>query len=471
MTAPNTSIDPGAPFSEEAEQAVIGSCLIDPSQFVACRAFLKPDDFFLLRHQYIWQAMCAIDNQNEPLDMIVLSERLENSGTLDHIGGRAYLTLLTNNTGTSVYAEVYARLVERTSIRRQALIVTDELKKSIFDESITASDAITPAINQLLELSVSRDMQTTPIADAVSRHMDIIEARQANPQAMIGLATGYSLFDFITKGLQQSRLYVFAGATKMGKSAWMANIALKIARRAKIAWFTYENSEHETITRFASILSGVPANHIESGTMNPEQLRRYTDTMGDLGQLDIHIEENMALNPMQLRAVCRRLQYTQGLDAIFVDYLQLIPSGVNYGGNREVEVAYIVRELKALASELKVPVITAAQINRDNTKRSNKRPNLTDLRESAAIEQTADVVGFIHSDFWYYQNSTDKAEQELHESNLWDAEIIIAAQRNGGTGICEMKFNRECTTFIEVIRDKDNRNQTPPPPDHYADEL
>jgi len=497
---PNTNIDVGAPFSQEAEEATLGSCLIDWSAFPQLRAFLKADDFFLLRHQYIWQALCHLDDNSEPIDLITVAERLENMGVLENIGGRAYLVSLLNNTGTSIYAEVYARLVQRTGIRRKAMVAADELKKGIQDETTKIDEVLTQHQAKMMDLQLEGDgMEFVTIADAVSQHMDRFELRRQNPNHVVGLPTKYSLFDHITQGLENGRLYVIGGVTGMGKSAFMMNIALRIAKQKRkvekknyrlsflnttesketchVAWFSYENMVDETTTRLVANMATIDTKRIKAATTDNEsgETQRYFTEAGHLANLNLYITENAELNIMQLRAMCRKLRYAGQLDIVFADYLQIIPSGGNFQKRHE-EIGFISGELKKMAKELAVPVVTAVQLNRDSFKTS-RMPMLSDIRESGKIEQDSDGVILLHSEDYPWGGDWS----EVTETD-WDMKAHIAKSRGTDTGVCDFKFRRPYMQFVEIVPEPNdpfiNSSDTPEQVKekqaarpHYADDI
>jgi len=441
--APKINLDVGVPFSEESEVATLGSIFIDPTAFIQLRAFLKPDSFFLVRHRYIWQALLELDDNNIPIDAITIADQLEKRDILDEIGGHAYLIHLANNTGTAMYAEVYGRLVERAAIRRQMMELAAKMTKQALDETTVIHEVIDKTASDLLDMGVSGNGELDSIYDAVSEHMDAIEWRMKNPNAMIGLETGFKHYDSLTRGLQKKRFYLVASRPGLGKSAFMGNIALHMAQnKNRVAWFSFEMSKHELVTRFTSQLSRIDNQLIESGMLSPDGHSRYIDASLKLSGLPINATEK-EVSPMMIRAMCRKMKYTIGLDIVFIDYIQLIPSGESFG-NRYQEVGYVSRMLKAMAMELDVPVVAAAQLSRGLEQRDNKRPKLSDLRESGNLEQDADCVTFLHSDAYF----DDKAKGDP----FWEVEIAIAKQRNGSTGNCKLGFNRPYTHFADLQR-------------------
>jgi len=438
---PQGKPQPLAPFSQEAEEAVIASCLIDPAQFEIIRGSLRADDFFLLRHQIIWQAMVDVVNAEMPLDAITLAERLENGGHLETLGGRAHLLKLMNSVGTSIHAEVYAQMVERTRVRRDLMGIADEMKVLAQDELGMVDEVIAYASQKLTEIRIGGDAaELSLMHDTISEHMDIIEKRRQNPDAMIGWGSGYRVLDMILRGFQPARLYVVAGRPGMGKSAFMGNLALRAAKHGAVAWFSFEMTRHELTTRWVAQMADIDSQVVESGTMTPDQWARYTKAAGDLDKLPIYASDR-TVSPMMIRAAIRRLHYRTPLTAIFVDYLQLVPSDEIFN-NRVNEVGYVARILKEIAMELKIPVIAAAQLNRAPDNRLNHRPLLSDLRESGDIEQSADVVMFAYSDHYY--------DDDLRADDFWEMELIVAKQRSGSTGLAKLGFRRSRTEFVNL---------------------
>jgi replicative DNA helicase len=438
---PNITLDVGAPFSKEAEMGTLGSVFIEPSAFIQLRSFLKPDSFFLLRHSYIWQALVELDDNKIPIDQITIADQLEKRDVLDEIGGRLYLLELMNNSGTSIYAEVYGRIIERCAMKRQVMVLADNMKQDAMGETRLIEDVIDKTASALLDIGTASSTGMTSIYDIVSEHMDIVEWQMKNPHAMIGIETGFKLFDATTRGIQNKRFYLFASRPGLGKSAIMGNMALHMAQQGKrIAWFSYEMSKQSLNTRFVSQFARIDNQIIGSGTMSRDEYKRYLVAQTKLSNLPISINEE-EISPMMIRALCRKMKHSGGLDCVFIDYIQLIPSGEAFG-NRYQEVGYVSRMLKAMAMELDIPVVAAAQLSRGLEQRQNKRPLLADLRESGNLEQDADCVTFLYSDAYYDDN--------LKDDPFWEVEVIVAKQRNGPMGKSILGFNRPFTHFANM---------------------
>jgi replicative DNA helicase len=614
-TAPNINIDPGAPFSQEAEEAVIGSILIDPAAFISVAAFLKSNDFFMLRHQYIWQAFERLNTRAEPIDHITLAEELENMQVLDTIGGRAYIIQLANNTGTSMYAEVYGRLVERTSIRRKLMVTADEIKKLAMDEKLNIDTVVSEAESKLFtvtEAQVKRDF--VPMWDALSDYYDRMEYMLQHRTEAVGLPTGYRDLDTLLGGFQKSDLLIIAArpgmgkcskfdtaiqtsfgtstiealkpknvlgemddeggiyypleidvltsegmrktshfyeaglkpclklTTKSGKSisaththplmvidgfgdkawkplgdikagdyvaiqsnptpkqgfstlnpyntlatadellpagfawdeiisiednglqhcydlvvpevhsyiangivshntSWLLTTAMNTARfGARVAIFTMEMGVEQLIQRMVAMETGINVQKLRLAKLSPQEASRFTEAIGRISNYHIFIDDSPAISPMEMRTKVRRLKHEYGLDLIIVDYMQLMNAGGTFENNRVQEISLISRSLKEMARELNVPLISAAQLSRAVEQRQDKRPVLSDLRESGSIEQDSDIVMFLYRDE-IYNEATEFPNQ---------ADVIVAKHRNGPTGTVSLYFEKSLTKFMDA---------------------
>lgn len=442
MSTPNAYLDPGAPFSQEAEEAVIGSILIDPSSFVTIAAFLNADDFFLTRHQYIWESFERLVQRGDPLDLITIAEELENMDILETIGGRAYLIRLTNAVGTSIHAEVYGRLVERTSIRRKLLITADEIKQLAMDESLNLDTVVSNAESKLFtvtETQVQRDF--VPMWDAISDYYDRMEYMLQHSSEASGIPTGYRDLDALLGGFQKSDLLIFAGRPGMGKTSWLLTTAMNVSRfGGRVAIFTMEMGVEQMVQRMMAMETGINVQKLRLARLSPQEAARFTEAVGRISNHAIFIDDSPAISPMEMRTKCRRLKHEHGLDLVIVDYMQLMNAGGNYENNRVQEISYISRHLKELARELNVPLISAAQLSRAVEQRQDKRPVLSDLRESGSIEQDADIVMFLYRDD-VYNEATEFPNQ---------ADVIVAKHRNGPTGTISLYFEKSLTKFMDA---------------------
>jgi replicative DNA helicase len=590
------------PFSQEAEEAVIGSVLVNPSMFATVASFLKADDFFLLRNNYIWEALLLLMERDEQIDYLTLIEQLRAMNRLDGVGGEVYVIGLFRNTPTSVHAEAYGRLVERAAMRRRLMSAADEIRGLALNENMAIEEVVTNAESRLFnvtERQLKRDM--LPIREAIRQYYDHIEYVLQNQDEATGVPSGFKDLDALTGGLQKSDFIVFAGRPGMGKcilgdslidteygllpiealkpegvegipddeggiyypleiyvqtpagmrktayfydsgvkptlrittragysvagtyhhpvmtlskkgeqcwkrlaeieqgdyvavmpvavleptypssqprlewdeitniedsgmqhcydltvpdghvfiangivnhnTSFLLSVAMNAARAgARVVIFTMEMGSEQVVQRIISMETGINMQKLRLGQMDVREWERFVEAIGRLGKLNIFIDDTPALNPIQLRTKCRRLQHEYGVDLMILDYLQLMNSGNSYDSNRVQEISYISRSLKELAKELNVPILSAAQLSRAVEQRGDKRPLMSDLRESGSIEQDSDIVMFLYRDI-VYNEATEFPNQ---------ADIIIAKHRNGPTGTISLYFEKSITKFMDA---------------------
>lgn len=433
-----------APFSQEAEEAVIGAVLLNPQMLLTVASFLKPEDFYITRHSYIWHAMLRLNDHNIPLDYLTLSQELKDLGWLAEIGGQPYLTYLVNNTPSAIYAEVYGRLVERAAVRRRLLIAADEIKGLALNEELTLEKVTLEAETKLFAVTDRQlKREFTPMREAISAYFDRIEHLMHNQNASLGLPCGFQDLDALLGGMQKSDLLIFAGRPGMGKTSFLLSVALNVARiGGRIGIFTMEMGVEQITQRLVSMETGINTQKLRVGQLKPHEYSRFVEAAGRISKFNIFIDDTPALNPIQMRTKCRRLAHEHGLDLIILDYIQLMNGGGGFETNRVQEVSYISRSLKELARELNVPVFSAAQLSRGVEQRQDKRPVLSDLRESGSIEQDADVVMFLYRDV-VYNEATEFPNQ---------ADVIVAKHRNGPTDTISLYFENSLTKFMDGAR-------------------
>jgi replicative DNA helicase len=430
------------PYSQEAEEAAIGAILVNPVAYFGVAAFLKADDFFILRHRYIWQALERLHERSEPIDYLTLTQELKDLGRLVEIGGPAYLTQLINNTPTSVHAEVYGRLVERAATRRRLMAAADQIKGLALNEEMTVEQVISESEAKLFDVTERQlTKELIPMQEAVSDYFDRIEYLMQNRGAAFGVPTGFKDLDKLLGGLQKSDLIIFAGRPGMGKTSFLLSAAINMARLgARIAVFSLEMGVEQIVQRLISMEAGINSQNLRLGQLSQQEWARFVHAAGNLSNFRIFIDDTAAMNPLELRTKSFRLAREHGLDLIVVDYVQLMNAGGAYENNRVQEVSFISRNMKELARELNVPVLSAAQLSRAVEQRHDKRPQLSDLRESGSIEQDADVVMFLYRDE-VYNEATEFPNQ---------AEIIISKHRNGPTGTINLYFEKTLTKFMNA---------------------
>lgn len=431
-----------APFSQEAEQAVIGAVLVSPDIYLTLAAFLRNDDFYFLRHGYIWEALRRISDRNDQIDYVTLVDELRAFNLLDEIGGPPYLLYLANNTPSAYHAESYGRLVERAAVRRRLLSAADEIKEIARDEQLSTEKVITEAEQKLFsvtERGTQKDI--IPMRVAIDESFERIEYLYQHPDEPLGLPTGFKDLDKMLGGLQRSDLLIFAGRPGMGKSSFLLSMALNAASlyNARVLIFTLEMGHEQLVQRFLSMETGINTQKMRTGQLSPQEWQKFVHATGRLGNLSVFIDDTPALSPIQMRTKCRRVAHEHGLDLVILDYIQLMNAGGVFENNRVQEISYISRNIKELARELNVPVFTAAQLSRAVEQRQDKRPQLSDLRESGSLEQDADIVAFLYRDSVYNEASESPNK----------ADIIVAKHRNGPTGTISLYFENSLTKFTD----------------------
>lgn len=427
------------PHSREAEEAVIGSILINPEAFYDVAQFLQADDFYLHRNRWIWECFVRLHEQRSPIDFLTVSEELDQMGHLSEIGGPAYLTTLINNVPTSLHAEAYGHIVEETAIRRRMLSAANQIAKLAYREEMgvtTVMDEAEKAVFGVSERRLTRGLQ--PIQQVLSDYYDRIGTLASRGAEMFGVPTGFIDLDRLLGGLQPSDFLIIAGRPGQGKTSLCLSIAKNAAQLHKkhVAIFSMEMSSEQLVQRLVSQETGIDSQRLRVGNLEETEWPVFTHSIEVLSDTFIYLDDTPALTPIQLRTKCRRLHLEFNLDLIVVDYLQLM-SGDTRIDNRVQEVSYISRNMKILARELNVPVLAAAQLSRAVEQRSEKRPILSDLRESGSLEQDADIVMFIYRPDFY---DKDTVKQNI-------AEIMVAKHRNGPTGSVELVFLSDLAKF------------------------
>ena len=431
------------PMSLEAEEALLGAVLLEPKAYLTIASFLSGEDFFLKRHEYIWNAFSRLQERNDAIDYVTLTRELQAMSVLDEIGGQAYLTNLVNKTPSAIHAEVYGEMVSRTSTRRKMLIAADTIRQKALDEELSIDNVINEAEQALFNVSNSQiKREFVPIWEAVSDYYDEIEKLLEMGAGTVGIPTGFKGLDGLLGGFQKSDLVVFAGRPGMGKTSWILTVAMQAARRgARVAIFTMEMGVEQMVQRLMSMETGLSIGKLRTANINPREQTRLTEAIGRISNFPLFIDDTPSITPIEMRTKCRRLQHEYGLDMVMVDYMQLMSAGKAYENNRVQEISYISRALKELARELNVCVLSTAQLSRAVEQRQDKRPQLSDLRESGSIEQDADAVMFLYRDEVYNPDTTEFPNQ---------ADIMLSKHRHGPTGKVELYFEKSITKFMDV---------------------
>jgi replicative DNA helicase len=435
--APTTST--AVPHSREAEEAVVGAVFINSEVYYDIAQFLSADDFYIHRHKWIWECFTSLHEQRIPIDLLTVSDELDRRGQLSEIGGPAYLTSLVNQVPSSLNAESYGRIVEGYSVRRKMINAANQIASIAYNERTSVDDVMDEAEKAVFNVSERRlkhDLQ--PISSVLSDYYDRIDDLAKRPDDIHGVPTGFVDLDKMLTGLQPSDLLIIAGRPGQGKTGFLLSIAKHagLVHKKHVAIFSLEMSNEQVVQRLIAQETGIDSQRLRTGKLQDQEWPLFTHAIEVFGDTNIYLDDTPAITPLQLRTKCRRLHMEFGLDLIIIDYLQLM-GGDTRNDNRVQEVSYISRNLKILARELNVPVLTAAQLSRAVEQRSDKRPVLSDLRESGSLEQDADIVMFIYR--------PDQYEKDTVKQNV--AEIIIAKHRNGPVGSVELVFRGALAKF------------------------
>ena len=443
-------IDRLPPQSLEAEQSVLGSILIDRDVIVEVAEFLHPEDFYRQANGTIFRGMLELFERREPVDIVTVAEVLDRNGQLDAIGGRTYLSSLSNLTPTAVHATQYGRIVERKAVLRNLIAAAGKIAGIGYEDPAEVQEAIDRAEAELFSVSKQRlDVGFSRLRELLHAAYDRLDYLHAHRGEISGVATGFKDLDTLTTGLQRSDLIIVAARPSVGKTSLALNIAEHAAVRDKrtVGVFSLEMSKEQLVLRMLSSVANINSQNLRSGFLEEMDFTRLAPAMNALSEAPMFIDDTPNISTMELRTKARRLQAEAGLDLLVVDYLQLMQGTTNNrDSNRVQEVSEISRGLKALARELNVPVIALSQLSRQPEMRESKEPRLSDLRESGAIEQDADLVVFL----W---REKDRAAEDLDA----DGEVInvhLAKHRNGPTGQLKLWFKKRQTRFENYAHER-----------------
>jgi replicative DNA helicase len=437
------------PHSNEAEQAVLGGVLIEPDAFIRIVDVLREEHFYRPSHRLIFKTVSQLFEKGEPVDLISVSENLKHKELLDHVGGRAYLNDLALSVMTTANLPNYARIIKDKALQRALIKAGTEVVRAAYenDDADTAIDSAQQAVFSVAQHNISDNL--VGVDKILPITFDQIEERNASKGSLMGVSSGFYDLDHYLSGFQRSDLVIIAARPSMGKTALVLNLVTHVALHEKkpVLFFSLEMSKEQLVQRMLCAEAEIDAQRIRTGDVSESDFVKLSNAMGRLGDSPIFIDDTPNMSVMEMRAKARKLmmerQNTE-IGMIVIDYLQLMQgrTSANGGGeNRQNEIAAISRGLKGLARELKCPVLALSQLSRAVEGRDDKRPMLSDLRESGSIEQDADVVMFIYRDE-YYNKETDKPGI---------AELIIAKQRNGPTGTVNLIFRNNITRFMNPL--------------------
>ncbi|MEF2146086.1 MAG: replicative DNA helicase [Desulfovibrionaceae bacterium] len=431
------------PQNLEAEQAVLGGVFQSNSLFHTLVDIVTPEDFYSPVHQTIFSTFIDLYNRNSPIDLITVSNHLKTAGVLDELGGPAYLAELSNSPVSSANAARHAHIVRDKAILRQLIDTASGIISNCYDTQDVDS-LLDEAEKSIFEIADAKTTGTiTSSRDLVNQVFDELTKRFENKSAVTGIPTGYQKYDEMTAGLQKSDLIIVAGRPSMGKTAFALNLGMRAAINSGIATavFSLEMSKEQLMTRLLACQARVNLGHLRTGYLQDEDWVKLQDAANQFMQSPLFIDDTPALSTLELRARCRRLKAEHNLGLVVVDYLQLMRSSRRID-SREQEISDISRSLKALAKELNIPVIALSQLNRKVEERKPPRPMLSDLRESGAIEQDADVILFLYRDDFYNKSEDNPKKNQ--------AEVIIGKQRNGPVGDVDLYFHKQWTRFEDL---------------------
>lgn len=442
------------PQAIEFEEAVLGALMIEKDAYSLISEILRPESFYDHRHQLIYEAVRTLNLQQKPVDIITVAEHLRTMGKLEEAGGPFYITQLSGKVASSAHIEYHARIIAQKALARELITFTSTVQTKAFDETVDVDDLMQEAEGKLFEISQQNMKKDyTQINPVINAAYDMLQKAAARSDGLSGLSSGFEKLDKMTSGWQNSDLVIIAARPAMGKTAFVLSMAKKMAVDMKIpcAMFSLEMANVQLVNRMIVNVCEIPGEKIKSGQLAPYEWVQLDSKITQLYDAPLYLDDTPALSVFELRTKARRLVREHGVKIIMIDYLQLMnASGMSFGSRQE-EVSTISRSLKGLAKELNIPIIALSQLNRGVESREGidgKRPQLSDLRESGAIEQDADMVCFIHRPE-YYKIYQDEKGRDLHGM----AEIIIAKHRNGAVGDVLLKFRGEYARFQDPDED------------------
>ncbi|MBZ5199612.1 replicative DNA helicase [Planomicrobium chinense] len=439
----NETIDRVPPHNHEAEQSVIGAIFLEPQSLISVAEIVMPEDFYRIAHQKIFQTMLNLSDHGKAIDVVTVTEELSAKKELEDVGGLSYLTEIANAVPTAANVAHYAHIVEEKSLLRRLIRVATSIVEDGFTREDEVQALLAEAEKKMMEVSSRKNAgDFIHIKDVLVKTYDNIELLHTRKGDVTGIPTGFRDLDKITAGFQRNDLIIVAARPSVGKTAFALNVAQNVATKTdeNVAIFSLEMGAEQLVMRMLCAEGNIDAQVMRTGALQNEDWRKLTMAMGSLSNAGIFIDDTPGIRVNDIRAKCRRLKQEYGLGMIMIDYLQLIQGPGKSGENRQQEVSDISRSLKGLARELEVPVIALSQLSRGVEQRQDKRPMMSDLRESGSIEQDADIVSFLYREDYY--------DKETEDQNM--IEIIIAKQRNGPTGTVKLAFVKEYNKFVTI---------------------
>ncbi len=435
------------PQAVDLEEAVLGAIMIEPGSDISVIETLKPDSFYKENHQKIFKAIVQLSTTHQPIDQLTVVEQLRKNGDLEFVGGPVYINHLASKIGSAAHLEYHSKIIAEKYIKREIINIANKMQTKAYEAAEDVEDLLDFSEKQIFDLvfenvrSASKSMN-----QIVKTAMDRIQKLGNKQTKLSGIPSGWQSLDRVTSGWQPSDLIIVAARPSMGKTAFVLSMARNMAveHNIPVALFSLEMSDVQLVTRLMVSETGIPSENLRTGKLNTEDWKQLEEKIKPLESAPIFIDDTPAISLTELRAKCRKLKIQHGIQIIVIDYLQLMSGPPEIKNNREQEVSQISRGLKAIAKELNVPVIALSQLNRSVESRQDKRPQLSDLRESGAIEQDADIVTFIHRPE-KYNITVDRDDKSL----IGVAEIIIAKHRNGAVTDVNLRFIDYLAKFTE----------------------
>ncbi len=445
----NMDIGKVPPQAIDLEEAVLGAIMLERDAVISVLDILQPLSFYKEAHQKIYRAIVDLSSNQKPIDILTVTEELRSRNELEEVGGPFYITQLTSRVASAAHIEYHARIVAQKFIQRELIRVSTDIQNRAYDDSIDVDDLLDMSEQELFEIAEGNiKRETARINVLMQMAIEQIEEASKREDSLSGVPSGYTKLDRLTSGWQKSDLIIVAARPSMGKTAFALSMArnISVEHNKPVAVFSLEMSSLQLVNRLIVSETELPSNRIRNGNLDEKEWKQLDAKIKSLVEAPLFIDDTPAISIFELRAKCRRLKLQYHVELIIVDYLQLMSGPVESRGNREQEVSNISRSLKAIAKELNVPIIALSQLNRSVEMRSgSKRPQLSDLRESGAIEQDADMVIFIHRPEKY-----GITEDGDGNSTIGLAEIIVAKHRNGPVGDIQLRFRDETAKFVEL---------------------
>ncbi len=450
----NQQIRRNPPFSKEAEQAVIGGIFLNPKKYIDAAEYVTADDFYMRAHRLVYAAMADLSDHDDVIDLVTIQDYLQSHNQLEDVGGIGYLVELADMVPSAANMVYYAKIVAEKAQLRNLIDTAESIAARGYDDQSDVQGLLETASDEILQVAdTTRNSGFRPIQDVLTQAMEEIDQLYQNDQEITGLPTGFKDLDKITTGLHDGELVILAARPAVGKTAFVLNIAQNVGTKTKktVAMFSLEMGAEQLVNRMLCSEGSIDANHLRTGQLNEEEWQNLVVAMGSLSEASIYIDDTPGIRLAQIRSQCMKLAQERDLGLVIIDYLQLIEGSGQE--NRQQEVSAVSRGLKKLAKELGCPVIALSQLSRGVEQRQDKRPVLSDIRESGSIEQDADIVAFLYRDDYYRDEEDgddDAGGQEEQDNDVGEVEVIIEKNRSGARGTVKLLFVKSYNKFSSI---------------------